>query len=124
MKRIALALLLVPALAQATPKDAEFLPMKIGARWNYAASDGHEAAETVRSSIDVKDADGAVVGQAAAVNPADGGEFYILRTETGVVRFYEPPSNVTDQSHATWILRFPLHLGSHWESWTDRKSVV
>src|SRR5436305_315030 len=41
VKRLLFVLLLLPgAAAYAAPKDAEFLPMKIGAKWNYAASDG------------------------------------------------------------------------------------
>lgn len=125
MKRIlfALLLVLVPAAGWATPDDANFLPMKVGARWTWIASDGHEVSETVRGAVDVKGLDGTVEAQAAAIDAADGGEFYFLRTETGVARFYDPPSNVADQSHATWILRFPLHLGSHWESWTPAGKV-
>jgi tetratricopeptide (TPR) repeat protein len=120
---VAFAALAVPASALATPSDADFLPMKVGGRWTYVSSDGHEVSETVRGAVDVRGADGSVVGQAAAIDAADGGEFYYLRTETGVVRFYDPPSNVADQDHATWVLRFPLRLGEHWESWTPAGKV-
>lgn len=114
--------LLAPVLALATPEDADFLPLRVGTRWSYIASDGHEVAETVRGIVDIKAPDGSSVGEAAAVDAADGGEYYLVRTETGVVRFYDAPSSSPD-AHATWILRFPLHLGSHWESWTPAGQV-
>lgn len=128
------ALVRTPEAAARKPADADFLPLTVGSRWSYVANDGHESEETVSGTVDVKGDDARSLGVAAAMAVGDGGEYFYLRTEKGVVRFYDPPSATTGQDRVTWILRFPLHHGSRWESWTpagkvefrvtDRRSVT
>lgn len=136
--RVAILGLAVSALAPIAthargPVDAEFLPLAVGNKWSYVSSDGHESVETVNSVVDVRDAGGRVIAQAAGVAATDGGESYYVRTDKGIVRFYEPPTTAR-QEKVTWVLRFPLLHGARWESWTpaglvefrvtDRSSVT
>lgn len=116
-----LALVAAPALASA--KNADYLPLQVGARWTYLGSDGHEVAEIVRGSVDIRDPDGNVLLVAAAVAAADGSESYYVRTEKGVLRLYEAPKGMPEPDRSTWVLRFPLTLGSKWESWTPAGKV-
>ena len=118
----ALLFVALPASARVA-SDAEFLPLVVGSQWKFVSSDGHEVAETVRGQVEITTGDGKALATAAAVAGADGSDFFYLRSESGVVRLYSPPSTLPDAQHATWVLRFPLHLGSHWESWTPDGKV-
>lgn len=125
--------LAIPEAIARPPADAEFLPLKVGSRWTYVSHDGHESDETVGGAIEVTGLDGRPVGTAASIATGEGREFYYLRTNKGVARFYEPPSDPAIQQ-VTWVLRFPLQLGARWESWTpagkfefrvtDRRSIT
>jgi len=77
---------------------------------------------TVRGAVDLKDDGGKPLATAAAVAAADGSEFFYLRSESGVVKLYDKVA-LPSAEHATWVLRFPLRLGSHWESWTPAGKV-
>ena len=103
--------------------NADYLPLQVGARWTYVGSDGHEVSEIVRGSVDIRDTDGTVLLSAAAVAAADGSEFYLVRTDKGVLRLYEAPKGMPEPERSTWVLRFPLQLGSKWESWTPAGKV-
>lgn len=107
-----------PALA-----SSDYLPLRVGARWNYVGSDGHEVAEVVRGTVDIHDGSGRVLASAAAVTAADGSEFYYVRTDKGVLRLFEAPKGLPEPERSTWVLRFPLSLGSKWESWTPAGRV-
>lgn len=102
---------------------ADYLPMQVGSRWTYVGSDGHEVSESVRGSVDIRDPDGNVLVTAAAVTGADGTEMYYIRTDKGVLRLYEAPKGMPHAERSTWVLRFPLTLGSKWESWTPAGKV-
>jgi hypothetical protein len=118
---IALAALAAPAIASAA--NADYLPLQVGTRWTYLGSDGHEVAEIVRGSVDIRDPEGNVLLVAAAVAAADGSESYYVRTDKGVLRLYEAPKGMPEPERSTWVLRFPLTLGSKWESWTPAGKV-
>lgn len=119
------ALLLVAAMLAAAPAlaSSDYLPLRVGARWNYVGSDGHEVAEVVRGTVDIRDDSGRVLASAAAVAGADGSESYYVRTDKGVLRLYEAPKGLPETERSTWMLRFPLSLGSKWESWTPAGRV-
>lgn len=118
---LALASVAVPVIAPAA--NADFRPLQVGARWTYLGSDGHEVVEIVRGSVDIRDPDGKVLLVAAAVAAADGSESYYVRTDKGVLRLYEAPKGMPEPERSTWVLRFPLTLGSKWESWTPAGKV-
>ncbi len=109
--------------AQAKVADADYLPLVVGSRWSFLASDGRESADTVRSVQEIRDSAGHVLAQAAAVAGADGADVWLIRTEKGVARVHEPPSTMPSPERTTWVLRFPLHLGARWESWTPTGRV-
>lgn len=123
MKRTVLALAILAAPLAALAGNADYLPLQVGARWTYVGSDGHEVAEIVRGSVDIRDPGGRVLLTAAAVAAADGSEFYLVRTDKGVLRLYEAPKGMPEPERSTWVLRFPLQLGSKWESWTPAGKV-
>ena len=113
----------LPVLPAAGASNADYLPLEVGARWTFVGSDGHEVSEVVRGSVDIRDAGGNALLKAAAVAAADGSEFYYIRTDKGVLKLYEPPKGLPEPDRSTWVLRFPLSLGSSWESWTPAGRV-
>lgn len=94
------------------PADAAYYPLNVGSRWTYHAVDGQEVEESVRTAFDI---DG---GHAAALSATSGAESYYVITPDGLVRFYQQPRGDFGNVKGTWLLRFPVHLGDRWESWT------